>query len=642
MQRRIRQGNLLWRWRDPCRNQHTYFSRHWSCTSRLGRKFDFDYDIERIRNFSVIAHIDHGKSTLSSRLLELTDTIPAVQKSSQILDKLQVERERGITVKAQTCSMLYEHNNRQYLLNLIDTPGHVDFRNEVTSSLAASEGALLLIDASQGIQAQTVANFFLAFSQDVKIVPVLNKIDLPTADSAAVLESLELTFDIPGKDALLVSAKSNINIEKILPAICEGIPPPDTEVSAPFKSLLIDSWYDKYLGVIALVRVFDGAISPGSSVVSCHSGKMYVVSEVGVMFPDRVQTPTLKAGQVGYLVTGMKDASEALVGDTYHTAGHAVEPLPGFSETSPMVFAGVFPVDPADFQKLDEDICRLALNDRSLCVTKESSGALGNGWRIGFLGSLHLSVFEDRLRNEHNGEIILTQPTVPYRITDLGSGEVRLVSNPSEFPDSRKQLGRAFSFEEPIVEATMILPSQYLGPTITLAEEARGTAVETQYLTSDRVLLKYVLPLSSLLEDFFGKLKSISHGFASLDYEDAGYEVSDLVKVTLLVNGVTVDALSVIVHRSKAILLSKSYVRRLKPLLTRALFDIVIQASCEGRFLARETIKSARKDVLAKCYGGDSSRKMKLLKKQREGKKRMRSFGNVQIDSTAFHDFLQR
>ena len=617
------------------------WSRAFSVARPSNKPFEFEYDIDRIRNFSVIAHIDHGKSTLSSRLLELTGTIPRVEKSSQILDKLQVERERGITVKAQTCSMIYNHNGRDHLLNLIDTPGHVDFRNEVSSSLAASEGALLLVDASQGIQAQTVANFYLAFSQDLEIVPVLNKVDLPTAEPAKVLTALEATFDLAADDALLVSAKTNLNVESILPAICDRLPAPRTEDKAPFRSLLVDSWYDNYLGVVTLVRVFDGSIAAGARITSCHTGKTYEVSEVGVMSPERQKTQSLRAGQVGYLLTGMKDSAEAQVGDTLHLHNRPVTPLPGFVEARSMVFAGIYPVDSNDFQRLDEDIQKLALNDRALTVTKESSGALGNGWRIGFLGSLHLSVFEDRLRNEHNGEIIVTQPTVPYRVTAPGEPS-RYVSNPSDFPDHHKAYGKAATFEEPVVEATMIFPAEYLGQVITLSEDARGQALETTYLGPERVLVKYLLPLPSLLDDFFGRLKGVTRGFASLDYEDAGYVVSDLVKLTLLVNGNPIDALSVVTHRSKVANMAKAWVRRLKPLLTRALFEIVIQASCEGKVLARETIKGARKDVLAKCYGGDSSRKMKLLKKQKEGKKRMRSFGNVQIDSAAFHDFLRR
>ena len=617
--------------------------RELSAGSCCRKAFEFDYDIDRIRNFSVIAHIDHGKSTLSSRLLELTGTIPRVAKSSQILDKLQVERERGITVKAQTCSMIYNHNGNDYLLNLIDTPGHVDFRNEVSSSLAASEGALLLIDASQGIQAQTVANFYLAYSQDLEIVPVLNKVDLPTAEPTKVLRALETTFDLASEDALLVSAKTNLNVEAILPAICERLPAPQTQTTASFKSLLVDSWYDNYLGVVTLVRVFDGFIAAGARVTSCHTGKSYDVSEVGVMYPERHKTSSLRAGQVGYLLTGMKDSAEAQVGDTLHLHGRPVQALPGFVEARSMVFAGIYPVDSNDFQKLDEDIQKLALNDRALTVSKESSGALGNGWRIGFLGSLHLSVFEDRLRNEHNGEIIVTQPTVPYRITPPGDdASPEYVSNPTDFPDHHKTYGKAATFEEPVVEATMIFPAEYLGAVITLCEDARGQQLETTYLGPERVMVKYTLPLPSLLDDFFGKLKGVTRGFASLDYEDAGYVVSDLVKLTLLVNGSPIDALSVVVHRSKVANMAKVWVRKLKPLLTRALFEIVIQASCEGKVLARETIKGARKDVLAKCYGGDSSRKMKLLKKQKEGKKRMRSFGNVQVDSTAFHDFLRR
>jgi elongation factor 4 len=419
------------------------------------------------------------------------------------------------------------------------------------------------------------------------------------------------------------------------------VPPPQDTPNEPLKALLIDSWYDNYLGVIALIRVFAGHIQAGQRIKSYHTGRKYEVGEVGVMYPERAKTDALRSGQVGYIVTGMKESSHAHIGDTFHLDNKPVEPLPGFSEAKPMVFAGIFPLDSSDFGKLDEDIAHLALNDRSISVHKESSAALGNGWRIGFLGSLHLSVFEDRLKNEFQGEVIITNPTVPYKIT-APDGQVNLVSNPTDFPDHTKLHGKAYTYEEPVVEATMIFPSEYIGPVVTLCEESRGSMIETTYLSTERVLLKYTIPLPSLLDDFFGKLKGLTRGYASLDYEDSGYVASDLVKLNMLVNNVPVDALCIVTHRSQVATLAKRWVTKLKPLLTRGLFDIVIQASCNGKILARDTIKSARKDVLAKCYGGDSSRKLKLLKKQKEGKKRMKTFGNVQIESTAFYEFLKK
>ncbi|ODQ50303.1 GTP-binding protein lepa [Saitoella complicata NRRL Y-17804] len=598
--------------------------------------------LENYRNFAIVAHIDHGKSTLSDRLLEYTGTIRKDADNKQVLDKLKVEQERGITVKAQTCTMFYQHKGQDYLINLIDTPGHVDFRAEVSRSLAACNGALLLVDAAQGIQAQTVANFYLAFAEGLEMLPALNKIDLPSADPERVLTQMRDTFEIDTSDALMVSAKAGLGIETVLPAVIERMPPPSGDAAGRLKCLLIDSWYDNYVGVIALIRVFDGTMRKGDKITSAYTGLKYEVGEVGIMHPDRTPIKELKAGMVGYIITGMKESKEAHIGDTYMKVGEKVDPLPGFEPTQPMVFVGAYPIDAVDFTKLDESISHLVLNDRSVSIQKETSTALGQGWRIGFLGTLHCSVFQDRLKQEYGSEVIITAPTVPFKVR-YQDGSEAIISNPYDFPDLTTRSGPnpVEDVQEPIVEATMMFPQEYLGPIIELCEANRGEQKECTFMnTGERVLLKYALPLSQLVDDFFGKLKGMSKGYASLDYEDSGYRTADLVKLTLLVNKKPVDALAAVCHRSQVDRKGREWAKRLKNLLDRQLYEIIIQATVGQRVIARESISAMRKDVTAKCYGGDITRKMKLLSKQKEGKKRMKTIGNIQVDPRKLSDFL--
>ena len=510
--------------------------------------------ISRFRNFCIVAHVDHGKSTLSDRLLELTGTIEPGGAKAQILDKLDVERERGITVKAQTCSMIYNYQGNDYLLHLVDTPGHVDFRAEVSRSYASCGGALLLVDASQGVQAQTVANFYLAFSQGLKLVPIVNKVDLPSADPDRALEQMQTTFELDPKNAVLVSAKTGRNVESILPAVIEQVSAPTGEYDRPLRLLLVDSWYSNYKGVILLVRIFDGQIRAGDQVVSLVTGLKYTVGEVGIMYPDQTPQTLLRAGQVGYILfnPGMKRIREAKVGDTYTTIGseRKVELLPGFEEPKSMVFVAAFPVDQNDYQHLEDSINQVTLNDRSVTVQRESSEALGAGWRLGFLGTLHCSVFEDRLRQEHGASIIITPPSVPFKVV-YRDGKEEIIDNPNLFPDSDVQYSRVAELQEPFVTATVTLPEEFLGQVIVLCEANRGEQKELSFFTSTQVILKYDLPLAQLVDDFFGKLKGATKGYASLDYEDAGWRRSNIVKLQLLVNKEPVDAVARVVHTSR-------------------------------------------------------------------------------------------
>ncbi|KAF8440612.1 translation factor guf1, mitochondrial [Terfezia claveryi] len=603
--------------------------------------------LSRFRNFCIVAHVDHGKSTLSDRLLEHTGTIAAGAGAKQILDKLDVERERGITVKAQTCTMLYNWEGEDYLIHLVDTPGHVDFRAEVSRSYASCGGALLLVDASQGVQAQTVANFYLAFAQGLTLIPVINKIDLPHADSQRTLSQITSSFELDPSTALFVSAKSGSNIESILPSVIKNIPPPIGDHTAPLKFLLVDSWYDNYRGVILLVRIFDGTVKPGDHIVSFATGKKYIVGEVGIMHPHETATSSLRAGQVGYVFfnPGMKVSKEAKVGDTFTSVGmeKVVTPLPGFEEPQPMVFVGAFPVDQSEFTHLDDSINQLVINDRSITLTKDSSHALGQGWRLGFLGTLHCSVFQDRLRQEHGGSLIITAPSVPYRIV-YKDGSTKIIRNPAEFPTDDIDYNKIFRYEEPIVLATITVPEEYLGKTIELCEGSRGEQVALEFFTKAQVILKYKLPLANLVDDFFGKLKSLTKGYASLDYEDAGYQVSDVVKLQLLVNKVPVDAVAQVMHKSQVVRQGRAWVEKFREFVDRQLFEVVIQACVGKRVVARETVKAVRKDVTAKLYGGDPTRRMKLLEKQKQGKKKlqMKAIGMVSIDSKAFHGFLKK
>ncbi|KAJ1961417.1 Translation factor guf1 mitochondrial [Dispira parvispora] len=623
----------------------TELTRRWASQKKPASKAPLDineYTTDRIRNFSIIAHIDHGKSTLADRLLELTGTIDKNATNKQVLDKLKVERDRGITVKAQTASMFYEYRGQRYLLNLIDTPGHVDFSYEVSRSLAACQGTILLVDSSQGIQAQTVANFYLAFGENLAILPILNKIDLPGADPDKVANQIEKAFEIPTSDVLGISAKSNINVDQVLPRVIDQVPPPQGDIRAPFKALLFDSWYDSYVGVVCLLRIVDGQVRRGDTIVSHHSGVKYEVMEVGIMYPEQSPTVTLQAGQVGYIVCNMKTISEAHVGDTFYHLKQRVDPLPGFVPAKSMVFSGIFPVDAGEFARLDESIKKLTLNDSSVSVQKETSNALGQGWRLGFLGTLHMDVFRQRLEEEYDTQVIITQPTVPYRIV-FADGHTKTIRTPAEFPDHTEVSARkVVDLQEPTVSATIIFPQEYLGAILELCSQHRCEQQEHSFLDETRVLMRCVFPMAEIVNDFYEKLKSKSSGYASFDYEEAGYMSSSLVKMNVLVNSRPVDALAAIVHRSQVDRIGRDLAQRLKKVIKRQLFEVAIQVSAAGRVVARETVSAARKDVTAKCYGGDVTRKMKLLQKQKQGKKRMKMVGNVELPQEAFLSVIKR
>lgn len=602
--------------------------------------------IERYRNFSIVAHVDHGKSTLSDRLLELTGVIDKGASNKQVLDNLDVERERGITVKARTCSMLYRHTDgNDYLLHLVDTPGHVDFRQEVSRSYASCGGALLIVDASQGVQAQTVANFYLAYSLGLEMIPIINKIDLPHADIARAMDQIENMFELEKSKAIEISAKTGYNVEKILPSIIENIPYPKGDSSKPLRALLVDSWFDNYLGVVLLLSLVDGSIKKGQKVFSAHTKLKYEVKDIGIMYPDKLSTDILVAGQVGFVVLGMKNSNDAHIGDTIMTVGTEkdVEPLPGFEEVKPMVFVGAFPAEGANFDHLQESMEQLTLNDRSVTLQKETSNALGQGWRLGFLGTLHASVFQERLEKEHGESLIITAPTVPYKVV-WKDGTEEIVTNPDSFPDPATIRTKVESLQEPYVEALMTLPQEYMGNVIKLCEANRGEQVDVTYLsTGGQAMIKYHLPLAHLVDDFFGKLKSGTRGYASLDYEDVGYRPSKIVKLELLVNGRGVDALAQVMHVSQVETRGREWVKKFKEYLRFQLYEVIIQARAGGsKIVARETIKAKRKDVLAKLHASDISRRQKLLKRQKEGKKMMRSIGNVQVPQEAYQGFLSR
>ncbi|KAJ2015541.1 Translation factor guf1 mitochondrial [Coemansia sp. S142-1] len=596
---------------------------------------------ERIRNFSIIAHIDHGKSTLADRLLELTGVISKTGKNKQVLDKLKVERERGITVKAQSVSMFYEYKGQQYLMNLIDTPGHVDFSYEVSRSLAACQGTILLVDAAQGIQAQTVANFYLAFGEGLSVIPMLNKVDLPTAEPERTAKQIESAFEIEADCILKISAKTGLGIEQVLPAVIEQTPPPPGSADKPFKALLFDTWYDTYVGVVCLMAVKDGSIRRGDKIVSSHSGTKYEVMEVGVMHPEQTPTTLLRVGQVGYIVCNMKSIAEAHVGDTFYRDRFPVEALPGFVPAKSMVFAGVFPIDAGEFDRLNESIQKLTLNDSSVSVHKETSAALGQGWRLGFLGTLHMDVFRQRLEEEYDTNILITSPTVPYQIK-YRDGTSKFIRTPADFPDANIMNDYVESTMEPFVISTLIFPEKYLGSMLELCTTHRGEIQNHTFIDESRVMLKCRLPMAEIVTDFFDKLKSKSQGFASFDYEEAGYDASDLVKMEVLLNGEAVDALAAVMHKSSVVVAGREIASRLKDVIRRQLFDIIIQTTANGKIVARETVKQLRKNVTAKCYGGDITRKMKLLNKQKEGKKRMKRIGKVDLPHEAFLTIVKR
>ena len=602
--------------------------------------------IDRFRNFCVIAHVDHGKSTLSDRLLELTGTIEK-GGNAQILDKLDVERERGITVKAQTCSMIYNHKGEDYLLHLVDTPGHVDFRAEVSRSYASCGGALLLVDASQGVQAQTVANFYQAFSQGLKLLPVINKVDLPSADVNGTLDQINASFELDTSHAVQVSAKTGLGVDKVLPEVIEQVPAPEGDYRAPLRLLLIDSWYDNYKGVICLVRVFQGNFKAGDKLTSFVTNNTYTVGEVGIMYPNQTPQSSLRAGQVGYIHfnPGMKRSSEAKVGDTYsHTSTMSkVQPLPGFEEPKAMIYVSAYPTHTDEYPHLEDSVYQLTLNDRSVTVAKESSLALGAGFRLGLLGTLHCSVFQDRLQQEHGANIMITSPAVPYRVI-WKDGREDTFSSPQDFPDSQVAVTKVAQLQEPFVSATITLPDEYIGSVIELCESHRGSQVELSYFTAAQVILKYDLPLASLADDFFGKLKGATKGYASLDYEDAGFREARLEKLQLLLNKVPIDASARVMHESTIKRTGKKWTQELKNIVDRQLFEVIIQAATRNgkNIVARDTLPAYRKDVTAKLHAADAGRRRKLLDNQKEGRKRHRAVGRVNIDPAAFQKFLSK
>lgn len=593
---------------------------------------------DKIRNFSVIAHIDHGKSTMCDRLLETTGTLSTRVKNTQFLDKLQVEKERGITVKAQSASMIYEHKGEQYLLNLIDTPGHVDFSYEVSRSLYACQGALLLVDAAQGVQAQTMANFYLAFDQNLTIIPVINKIDMDAANPERIEKELENLFDYRPEECIRASAKTGIGIKEILAAIIERTPTPKALPNEPFKALLFDSWFNEYKGVVCLIAVANGSIKKGDRVSLAQTDIDYEVLELGIMYPDETPMDALYAGQVGYIITGMKTVQEARVGDTLYRTKQKVTPFPGFKPAKPMVFAGIFPVENTEFELLRDAIEKLTLTDASVKAEKKSSTALGLGFRCGFLGLLHMDVFKQRLEQEYDLSVIITAPSVLYKVKMAHTGEVIDVENPADLPPEQQ----IDEIMEPIIKATIILPKEYLGSILGLCQDKRGIQKDMTYLSEERIILTYMLPLNEVATDFYDKLKSLSSGYASLDYEEAGYQKADLVKMDILLNGSAVDALSTIIHRDSAAFMGRIIAEKLRKLIPRQLFVVAIQAAIGAKIIARESISAMRKDVIAKCYGGDVSRKNKLLDKQKAGKKKMKQVGSVEVPQEAFLSILKK
>ena len=593
--------------------------------------------MQQIRNFSIIAHIDHGKSTLADRIIHLCGGLSDREMEAQVLDSMDLERERGITIKAQTVALKYTSNEgKSYLLNLIDTPGHVDFSYEVSRSIAACEGALLVVDASQGVEAQTVANCYAAIEQGIEVLPVLNKIDLPAAEPTRVIGEIEDIIGIEAKDALCVSAKTGEGVKDILEEIIRKIPSPKGDPTAPLKALIVDSWFDSYVGVVMLVRVVDGILKPKDKILLMASKTDYSCEEVGVFTPKSESRLSLGAGEVGYIISGIKELKSAKVGDTVTLAKYpAVNPLNGFKEIKPQVFAGLYPIESNQYDSLRDALEKLKLNDSSLQYDPETSQALGFGFRCGFLGLLHLDIVQERLEREYNIDLITTAPTVVCEIV-MRDGAVVEIDNPSRMPDPSK----IEEIREPIIDATILVPQEYVGAIITLCIGKRGIQKNLQYM-GRQVMLTFELPLNEVVMDFFDKLKSTSRGYASLDYEFKEFRAADLVKLDILINGEKVDALSLIVHRTNSNYRGRELVQRMRGLIPRQMFDIAVQAAIGAHIIARESIKALRKNVLAKCYGGDISRKRKLLEKQKAGKKRMKNVGNVQIPQEAFLAILQ-
>jgi GTP-binding protein LepA len=593
--------------------------------------------MQHIRNFSIIAHIDHGKSTLADRIIQLCGGLAEREMEEQVLDSMDLERERGITIKAQTAALEYRaRDGKQYLLNLIDTPGHVDFSYEVSRSLAACEGALLVVDASQGVEAQTVANCYTATEQGVEVIPVLNKMDLPQAEPDRVIGEIEDIVGIPAQDALRVSAKTGEGVADVLEAVISRIPAPSGDRAGPLKALIIDSWFDNYVGVVMLVRVVDGELKPKDRLLLMSTGANYLCEQVGVFTPKATSRDALAAGEVGFVTAGIKELKAARVGDTLTLAQRpAAAALPGFKDIKPQVFAGLYPVDSSDYESLRDALEKLQLNDSSLRYEPESSQALGFGFRCGFLGLLHLDIVQERLEREYGMNLITTAPTVVYQVA-LRDGSVIEIENPSKLPDPSK----IAEIREPIILAKILLPQEYVGPVLTLCNQKRGAQRNMQYV-GRQVILTYELPLNEVVMDFFDKLKSVSRGYASLDYEFVEYRAGDLVRLDILINGDRVDALSLIVHRENAQHRGRDLAVRMRELIPRQMFDVAVQAAIGSHIIARESVKAMRKNVLAKCYGGDITRKKKLLEKQKEGKKRMKQVGNVEIPQEAFLAILQ-
>lgn len=593
--------------------------------------------MNNIRNFSIIAHIDHGKSTLADRFIQYCGGLENREMSAQVLDSMDIEKERGITIKAQTAALQYKARDGQvYQLNLIDTPGHVDFSYEVSRSLSACEGALLVVDASQGVEAQTVANCYTAIDLGVEVLPVLNKIDLPAAEPERVIEEIEDIIGIEAMDAVRCSAKSGVGIEDVLEEIVKKVPAPSGKADAPLKALIIDSWFDNYVGVVMLIRMVDGCVRLKDKVRFMATNAETQVEQLGIFTPKSVQKQQLNAGDVGFLITGVKELGSAKVGDTITLAREpASEPLPGFKEVQPQVFAGLYPVESHDYDALREALEKLQLNDAALKFEPEVSQALGFGFRCGFLGLLHLEIVQERLEREFDMDLITTAPTVVYEVL-LKSGERIEIENPSKLPD----IGTLEAIYEPIITATILLPQEYVGAVMTLCNQKRGVQKNMQYM-GRQVMLTYEMPMNEVVMDFFDKLKSTSRGYASLDYEFLEFRAADLVKLDILVNSEKVDALSLIVHRSNSVHRGRELVAKMRELIPRQMFDIAVQAAIGGKIIARENVKALRKNVLAKCYGGDITRKKKLLEKQKAGKKRMKQVGNVEIPQTAFLAILQ-
>ena len=596
------------------------------------------YPRELIRNFCIIAHIDHGKSTLADRMMELTDTVAARDMEEQLLDSMDIERERGITIKATAVRMFYTHSDgKRYMFNLIDTPGHVDFTYEVSRALAACEGAVLVVDATQGIEAQTLANVYLAVDNGLEIMPVINKIDLPSAQPEHVVTEIEDVIGIPAEHAPKISAKSGQNVAEVLAQIVDLVPPPKGDPAAPLTALIFDCVYDNYKGALSFVRIVDGVVRPGDRIRSMATGREFDVTEVGVFTPQLTPTDELTAGEVGYISASIKSVAETKVGDTITSAVNpAKAPLPGYKQVNPMVFCGIYPADGAHYDDLRDALDKLKLNDASLSFEPETSVALGYGFRCGFLGLLHMEIIQERLEREFDLDLVTTSPSVIYRVRMM-NGEERMIDNPSNLPP----VTELEYMEEPMVNANIMTPSQYVGTIMELCQDKRGIFQDMDYIEETRVSMHYILPLNEIIYDFFDQLKSRSRGYASFDYELREYMRSDLVKLDFLLNGDTCDALSTIVHRDKAYAKGRAVAEKLKEVIPRQQFEIPIQAAIGGKIIARETVSAVRKDVLAKCYGGDITRKKKLLEKQKEGKKRMRQVGTVQVPSEAFMSVLR-